>query len=121
LFANQIAAINDRCLSERPSWAEKRRIYEEDVDLLRLATQLVIDAVGVAAEDLRRRTSIRAGRAAEGKDRCRPTGCHVSRPDAAGPSLSAARLPLLPITIRDVGPRDRPAAEATRWVGSSLG
>jgi acetyl-CoA carboxylase carboxyltransferase component len=51
VFANRIAAIEDP--SEREAFiAEQRRIYEEDVDLLRLASELVVDAV-VSFEDLR--------------------------------------------------------------------
>jgi acetyl-CoA carboxylase carboxyltransferase component len=51
VFANRIAAIEDE--SEREAFvAERRREYEEDVDLLRLASDLVIDAV-VQPEDLR--------------------------------------------------------------------
>jgi acetyl-CoA carboxylase carboxyltransferase component len=51
VFANKIAAIEDA--TERDAFvAEQRRIYEEDVDLLRLASELVIDAV-VEFEDLR--------------------------------------------------------------------
>ena len=44
VFANKIAAIEDP--DERAAFvAEQRRIYEEDVDLLRLASELVVDAV----------------------------------------------------------------------------
>jgi acetyl-CoA carboxylase carboxyltransferase component len=44
VFANKIAAIEDP--AERDAFvAEQRRIYEEDVDLMRLASELVIDAV----------------------------------------------------------------------------
>jgi acetyl-CoA carboxylase carboxyltransferase component len=44
VFANRIAAITDE--AEREAFvAEQRRIYEEDVDLLRLASEMVIDAV----------------------------------------------------------------------------
>jgi acetyl-CoA carboxylase carboxyltransferase component len=44
VFANKIAAIDD--LAEREAFiAEQRRIYEEDVELMRLASELVIDAV----------------------------------------------------------------------------
>src|SRR5690606_22145799 len=51
VFANRIAAIEDD--EERASFvAEQRRLYEEDVDLLRLASELVVDAV-VEFEDLR--------------------------------------------------------------------
>ena len=44
VFANRIAAIDDP--DERAAFiAEQRRLYEEDVDLLRLASELVIDAI----------------------------------------------------------------------------
>ena len=62
VFANKIAAIDDP--DEREAFvAEQRAIYEEDVDLLRLASELVIDAV-VEFEDLRREVAApaRAGR-----------------------------------------------------------
>jgi len=52
VYANTIAAIDDE--AERAAFVDlRRREYEEDVDLLRLAADLVIDAV-VAPEDLRR-------------------------------------------------------------------
>lgn len=66
VFANKIAAIEDD--AERDAFvAEQRRIYEEDVDLLRLASEMVIDAV-VQPEDLRGEL-IRRIDAARGKDR----------------------------------------------------
>ena len=66
VFANKIAAIEDE--GERLTFiAEQRRIYEEDVDLLRLASELVIDAI-VEFADLRE-DLIRRLRYAEGKDR----------------------------------------------------
>ena len=53
VFANKIAAIEDP--DERAAFiAEQRQIYEEDVDLLRLASELVVDAV-VQPGELRRR------------------------------------------------------------------
>jgi acetyl-CoA carboxylase carboxyltransferase component len=52
VFYNQIQAIEDA--TERAAFvAERRAEYEADVDLLRLAADLVVDAV-VQAEDLRR-------------------------------------------------------------------
>jgi acetyl-CoA carboxylase carboxyltransferase component len=49
VYANKIAAIEDA--EEREQFvAEQRRIYEEDVDLMRLASELVIDAVVPFAE-----------------------------------------------------------------------
>ena len=52
VFANKISAMTDPV--EREAFvAEQRRLYEEDVDLMRLASELVIDAV-VEFGDLRR-------------------------------------------------------------------
>jgi acetyl-CoA carboxylase carboxyltransferase component len=66
VFANKIAAIDDP--DEREAFvAEQRRLYEEDVDLLRLGAELVVDAV-VDWEDLRSEVHLRLLRAA-GKDR----------------------------------------------------
>ena len=49
VFANRIAAIEDP--DERDAYvAEQRRLYEEDVDLARLASELVVDAVVPFAE-----------------------------------------------------------------------
>ncbi|MEA3020244.1 MAG: methylmalonyl-CoA decarboxylase subunit alpha, partial [Actinomycetota bacterium] len=66
VFANRIAAIAD--VDERAAFVdEQRRDYEADVDLLRLASELVIDAV-IEFEDLRRELLVRLS-AAMGKDR----------------------------------------------------
>ena len=66
VFANKIAEIDD--LDEREAFvAAQRLIYEEDVDLLRLASEMIIDAV-VRPEDLRA-DLIRRFALAEGKDR----------------------------------------------------
>jgi acetyl-CoA carboxylase carboxyltransferase component len=66
VFANKIAAIDDP--DEREAFvAEQRAIYEADVDLLRLASENVIDAV-VEYRDLRREVTVRLERAAT-KDR----------------------------------------------------
>jgi len=52
VFANRIAAIEDE--AEREAFiAEQRQLYEQDVDLLRLASEIVVDAV-VEFGDLRR-------------------------------------------------------------------
>jgi methylmalonyl-CoA decarboxylase subunit alpha len=64
VYANHIAAIEDP--AERDEFvASKRAEYEEDVDLLRLASDLVIDAI-VQPEDLRaelvRRFALAAGK-----------------------------------------------------------
>jgi methylmalonyl-CoA decarboxylase subunit alpha len=66
VFANKIAAIDDP--DERAAFvAEQRKLYEEDVDLLRLASELVVDAV-VDFPDLRGEI-IRRLALAVGKDR----------------------------------------------------
>ncbi len=66
VFANRIAAIDDP--DERAAFvSEQRRLYEEDVDLLRLASELVVDAV-VDFVDLRREVHLRLERA-RGRDR----------------------------------------------------
>ncbi|MBA2279797.1 MAG: acyl-CoA carboxylase subunit beta [Actinomycetota bacterium] len=66
VYANKIAAIDD--LDERSAFiAEQRRLYEEDVDLLRLASELVVDAV-VQPGELRHQIVARLAMA-EGKSR----------------------------------------------------
>jgi propionyl-CoA carboxylase beta subunit len=66
VFANKIAAIDDD--EEREAFiAEQRHLYEEDVDLLRLASELVVDAV-VDFGELRGEIQRRLERA-RGKDR----------------------------------------------------
>jgi len=66
VYANRIAAIEDP--AEREAFvAERRAEYEADVDLLRLASELVVDAV-VQPEDLRDELVARLA-LAEGKDR----------------------------------------------------
>ena len=66
VFANKIAAISDP--EEREDFiAEQRQYYEADVDLLRLASELVVDAV-IDFGDLRHEVVRRLERA-KGKDR----------------------------------------------------
>jgi acetyl-CoA carboxylase carboxyltransferase component len=66
VFANKINEIEDP--DERAAFVEeKRRVYEEDVDILRLASELVIDAV-VQPGELRAQV-VRRLQMAEGKDR----------------------------------------------------
>jgi acetyl-CoA carboxylase carboxyltransferase component len=66
VYANRIAAIDDS--SERDAFvADQRREYEADVDLYRLASELVIDAV-VDFGELRGEV-VRRIELAEGKDR----------------------------------------------------
>jgi acetyl-CoA carboxylase carboxyltransferase component len=61
VYANKIAAIEDPV--ERDEFvAEQRAIFEVDVDLLRLASELVVDAV-VEPQDLRAELIIRIERA----------------------------------------------------------
>jgi acetyl-CoA carboxylase carboxyltransferase component len=66
VYANKIAAIDDE--AERAEFVRDRReAYEEDIDVLRLASELVVDAV-VEPEDLRAELIARIA-AARGKDR----------------------------------------------------
>ena len=66
VYANKIAAIADE--TERAAFVEaKRAEYERDIDIMRLASELVIDAV-VEPGDLRAEL-IRRYAAAKGKDR----------------------------------------------------
>jgi acetyl-CoA carboxylase carboxyltransferase component len=65
VYANKIAALDP---SERDAFvAARREEYERDIDIARLASELVIDAV-VAAHDLRAEL-VRRFAAARGKDR----------------------------------------------------
>jgi acetyl-CoA carboxylase carboxyltransferase component len=66
VFANKIAAIEDPDEAAR-FVDEQRRIYEEDVDILRLASELVVDAI-IEPQALREEIIRRFARA-EGKDR----------------------------------------------------
>ena len=73
VFYNRIHAIEDA--DERAAFvAERRREYEEDVDLVHLAAELVVDAV-VQPEDLRDR----AGAPARARPRA---GCGTTRTSA---------------------------------------
>ncbi|GAA1584674.1 acyl-CoA carboxylase subunit beta [Actinoplanes couchii] len=66
VYANKIAAIDDP--EERAAFvAERRAEYERDIDIMRLASELVVDAV-VEPADLRAEL-VRRFLAAEGKDR----------------------------------------------------
>ena len=66
VYFNKIQAIEDE--AEREAFvAEKRREYEEDIDILHLAAENVVDAV-IQPDDLRDEL-IRRLAAAEGKDR----------------------------------------------------
>ena len=66
VYANRIDAITDPA-ARAAFVAERRREYEADVDLLHLASELVVDAV-VQPEDLRAEVATRLARAT-GKDR----------------------------------------------------
>ncbi len=73
VFFNQIQAIDDA--DERAAFVAARRVeYEADVDLVRLAADLVIDAV-VQPEDLRRELVVRLA-ASAGKVRDLPPKRH---------------------------------------------
>jgi acetyl-CoA carboxylase carboxyltransferase component len=66
VYYNKIAAIEDP--AEREAYVEKLRAeYEEDIDIVRLAGELVVDAI-VEPEDLRGEL-VRRFAAARGKDR----------------------------------------------------
>ena len=66
VYANKIAEIED--LDERAAFvAARRNEYEEDVDLLRLASEMIIDAI-IEPEALRDEL-IRRFAMAKGKDR----------------------------------------------------
>ena len=66
VYANKIAGFEDPAEAEA-FVDEQRRIYEEDVDILRLASELVVDAV-IEPTELRAEV-IRRFALAEGKDR----------------------------------------------------
>ena len=73
VYAKKIAAIDDE--SERAAYvAAKRAEYEEDVDLMRLASDLVIDGI-VSPEDLRGEL-VRRFAALDGKQRAIPEKHH---------------------------------------------
>jgi acetyl-CoA carboxylase carboxyltransferase component len=66
VYAAKIAAIADE--TERTAYVEQlRAAYEEDIDIVRLASELVVDAI-VEFEDLRGQLVARFA-AARGKDR----------------------------------------------------
>jgi len=71
VYANKIAAIEDP--AERQAFVEEqRRLYEEDVDLYRLASELVIDAVvefGQLRGELVHRLAVAAGKDRRFSDR----------------------------------------------------
>ena len=71
VFANRIASIEDP--AEREAFvAEQRRLYEEDVDLYHLASELVVDAVvdfGQLRGELVRRLGLAAGKDRHFSDR----------------------------------------------------
>ena len=73
VYANKIAAIDGD--EERAAYvAARREEYEEDIDILRLASDLVIDAI-VEPEELREELIARFAAAAT-KDRSRPAKRH---------------------------------------------
>ena len=73
VYANKIAAIDDPV--EREAYVGRlREEYEEDIDILRLASDLVIDAI-VEPGELRAELVARFA-AASGKDRSRPAKRH---------------------------------------------
>jgi acetyl-CoA carboxylase carboxyltransferase component len=66
VYANKIAAISDE--EERAQFvAEKRREYDEDIDIVRLASELVVD--DIVTPDALRRELVHRFRLYRGKDR----------------------------------------------------
>ena len=99
VFANKIAAIDDP--DEREAFvAEQRRIYEEDVDLLRLASELVDRRGGRASSDLRDELIAPASRWRGARTALQRT------PPRRAAGLNVARLPV-------VGRRSARSAPAT--------
>ena len=87
VFYNKIQAIEDA--DERKAFvAEKRREYEEDVDLVHLAAELVVDAI-VQPEDLRDELTNRLALAADASVTTRPSAT-ASRRCSPCPGASAA-------------------------------
>src|SRR5438105_9648084 len=85
VFANKIAAIE--APAERDAFvAEQRRIYEEDVDLMRLASENVIDAVvdfPALRGEIVRRLELARGKDRHFSDRRHgvpPVCCRCARP-----------------------------------------
>jgi acetyl-CoA carboxylase carboxyltransferase component len=77
VYAGKLAEIED--LDERASFAAERRMdYEQDVDLLRLASELIIDGI-IAASDLRREIAMRLA-VLVGKSRVQIDKHHGVRP-----------------------------------------
>ena len=77
VYANTVDAIDDE--QEKADFVAARRAeYEADVDLVRLSSDLVVDAV-VAPADLRRELVLRLA-AAAGKDRTTPAKRHGISP-----------------------------------------
>lgn len=71
VFANKIAAFDDPAEAEA-FVAEQRAIYEEDVDILRLASELVVDTIvepGNLRAEIIRRFSLAAGKDRHFSDR----------------------------------------------------
>jgi acetyl-CoA carboxylase carboxyltransferase component len=66
VYANKIAAISDE--AERAQFvADKRREYDEDIDIVRLASELVVD--DIVTPDALRRELVHRFRLYRGKDR----------------------------------------------------
>ena len=67
VYANKIAAIDDE--DERAAFvADQREEYERDIDIVRLASELVVDAI-VEPDDLRAELIAPAAPPPRGKDR----------------------------------------------------
>ena len=115
VFANKIAAIEDP--DERAAFiAEQRRIYEEDVDLLRLASELVVDAV-VDFGDLRDRGHP-PPRAGPGQGpRTSPTAATASRPSERRTARRHAVVRRLPEVLEpELDARERRVPDLPRVI-----
>jgi acetyl-CoA carboxylase carboxyltransferase component len=77
VYAGKLATFADP--DERRAFAEARRFeYEQDVDLLRLASELIIDGI-VEPEELRNEVATRLATLV-GKSRAQPAKHHGIRP-----------------------------------------
>ena len=111
VFANKIAAIDDP--DERAAFVdEQRRLYEEDVDLYRLASELVIDAV-VDFPDLRAEVHPPPGHGGQTRTATSATAatesrrCDRRRPVAAAAGLRWSSARSVPATGCSRRPRCR--------------
>ena len=103
VFYNQIQAIEDPAERERVRRPRSATEYAADIDILHLASELVVDAV-IEPDDLRAEL-IRRFALAEGKDR---RFSRAAQPDHA--RLARAHLAAAPLPFRDAPERQIAAA-----------